>query len=506
MIVAFLFGVLFTLIVLLAIFYFFCLTSTIEEVNTNGFNIRFGKKEKKEGQKKQDEHELGQPESCYWFTQLIRLVVEEMQVNELFNMIVRQKFMHSLNKDRASWISEIVIENFDMSKAAGGLSFQNVRVLDKDSDPQGRLKLAFDCMFEGSVTLRIRTSLQSMLGKFLPILVRIEIKKIHAKGLFFVPVQSNPLARLGFERDPLIQMEVKTDFGGSLSVSNLPAAGSYLEKKVMSVITKSLTITRGGGVALYIPIPYVRRALFMTMKKRRVMLEKKQEINPYRKVLIGNEEVRPEVLAKVVKTVPAKEIVLPGKEEDKPKPLHLQPQKLEEEGKKRGEEEETLTSRFTRFTEDALSLFKPSGTNSGVSMVGTSVDVVGPASHSLTSTLSQSSKVEPSHTDDDEDDDMEKLNLSEIGIIDESIIIKNEPHDNNNNNNNNDDDDDDVAVEEKITRAKEEVNSGLPPVPPRPVKPNTSSSSQSSPNVTTRKRDSLKQGLKDVKNTVLQKK
>jgi hypothetical protein len=69
-----------------------------------------------------------------------------------------------------------------------------------------------------------------------------------------------------------VEVEVKTDFGGGVNIANLPKVAAFFERKARDEIVEALVLSSGGGFYLHLPIPYIRKAYFVTTSKERKLL------------------------------------------------------------------------------------------------------------------------------------------------------------------------------------------------------------------------------------------
>ena len=140
------------------------------------------------------------------------------------------------------------------------------------------LEAKFSIGWTGRASITIASSIVMPFQKMLPVTATVRFVKIMGRGALSVPRGVNPLCTIGFCETPLVELHVETDLGGMGNIANLPKIGSFIEKKAAEAVSEGLLLSRGGGFVLHLPIPYVRKALFVTAAKRRAMLLRGDEL------------------------------------------------------------------------------------------------------------------------------------------------------------------------------------------------------------------------------------
>src|SRR3990167_5348902 len=103
------------------------------------------------------------------------------------------------------------------------------------SNPAGssvhQLNGSFRLTWIGRATIKISTAVL-VLSKSLPITAKITLSRIAGNGHYSFTKGPDPLFHVGFSSLPVIACNVETDFGSSLSISNLPKVGAYVSSKM----------------------------------------------------------------------------------------------------------------------------------------------------------------------------------------------------------------------------------------------------------------------------------
>ena len=139
-----------------------------------------------------------------------------------------------------------------------------------------------------------------------------------------------------------------TDIGGMLQIANLPAVGSYFERKVIEVISESLVRSKGGGFYLRLPVPYIRKAMFNTASKEREMERRGESIDDKIKTPIK----------KVLDSLPVEDRHLLDLDELKRRKSAAMDQFVEETVKPHSRKSESISEKMERAGKGILSLFE----------------------------------------------------------------------------------------------------------------------------------------------------
>ncbi len=167
------------------------------------------------------------------------------------------------NEDRPSLLNAITVTSCDLGKDMLRI-VSDISTIATDANA---LEARFNVEWRGAASISLSSSIAMPFQKVLPITATVAFSRVQGRGAFRIPHGTNPVCSLGFCETPLVGIHVETDLGGVGSLSNLPAIGSYLEKKAAEAVSEELLLTRGGGFVIHLPIPYVRKALFVTASK-----------------------------------------------------------------------------------------------------------------------------------------------------------------------------------------------------------------------------------------------
>lgn len=267
------------------------------------------------------------------------------------------------NQDRPSILNYITVTHLSFGK-----DFLRIESDMVSSESESLvLDTRFNVGWRGNASISISSSIALPFDKVLPFSATIRFTRIQGRGALLVPRGPNPLCALGFVEEPLVELQVDTEMGGLGNLANLPKVGSFIEKKAAEALVEELLLNRGGGFVIKfvvarvvaflfhsrssLPVPYVRKGLFVTASKRRAMLrrgddlEAKLKTPKKQKPAPANRSSREIPVAKKDEEIPRKKddvvAAAPKKKDDV---VAAAPKK---------KEEDTFGFRFSKFTEDA---------------------------------------------------------------------------------------------------------------------------------------------------------
>ncbi len=275
------------------------------------------------------------------------LYFAELRSNDDFKAAFSHKLEKLFNEDRPSLLNPISVLRYDLGQDMLRIT-SDIHTRTSDSHA---LEARFNVGWRGVASISLATSIAMPFQKVLPFTATVSFRRIEGRGALRMPHGVNPVCSLGFCEPPLVEVHVETDLGGIGSISNLPAVGNYLEKKAAEAISEELLLTRGGGFVLHLPIPYVRKGLFVTASKKRAMLLRGDNLEVKLRTPTKGKKVQ---FAGVEATASVTASSSAGAASQ------AAPSNVGATEKAR--EDDSLTSRFTRFTGDAgkglLSLFE----------------------------------------------------------------------------------------------------------------------------------------------------